>query len=84
MELKSNDDLTEKRIDAIAGSIGISVQKMRADMKSLEIQKQLADMKDLGRTLDVGGTPGFFVGETHIEGADMAKLDAAIKAELES
>ena len=50
----------------------------------MEIQKQLADMKDLGRTLNVGGTPGFFVGETHIEGADMAKLDAAIKAELES
>lgn len=83
MEVKSNDDLTEKRIDSIAESIGISVQKMRADMKSMEIQKQLADMKDLGRTLGVGGTPGFFVGETHIEGADMAKLDAAIKAELE-
>ena len=57
---------------------------MRADMKSMEIQKQLADMKDLGRKLNVGGTPGFFVGDTHIEGADMAKLSAAIKAELES
>ena len=82
MNLKSNDDLTEKRIDSIAKDIGINVQKMRADMKSMEIQKQLSDMKDLGRALDVGGTPGFFVGETHIEGADMAKLNAAIKAEL--
>ena len=84
MDLKSNDDLTEKRIDAIAESIGISVQKMRADMKSMEIQKQLSDMKDLGRALEVGGTPGFFVGDTHIEGADTAKLTAAIKAELDS
>ena len=84
MELKSNDDLTDKRIDAIAESLGIDVNKMRADMKSMEIQKQLSDMKDLGRKLEVGGTPGFFVGGTHIEGADMAKLDAAIKAELES
>lgn len=83
MEVKSNDDLTDKHIDSLAESLGISVQKMRADMKSMEIQKQLADMKDLGRTLGVGGTPGFFVGETHIEGADMARLDAAIKAELE-
>jgi len=84
MELKSNDDLTDKRIDSIAESLGIDAKKMRADMKSMEIQKQLANMKDLGRQLEVGGTPGFFVGNTHIEGADMAKLDAAIKAELES
>ncbi|WP_340692967.1 DsbA family protein [Hyphomonas sp.] len=84
MDLKSNDDLTEKRIDSIAESIGVNVQKMRADMKSMEIQKQLSDMKDLGRTLGVGGTPGFFVGETHIEGADTAKLIAAIKAVLGS
>ncbi len=84
MKLKSNDDLTEKRIDSIAESIGVNVKKMRADMKSMEIQKQLSDMKDLGRTLDVGGTPGFFVGDIHIEGADTAKLTAAIKAELGS
>ena len=84
MDLKSNDDLTEKRIDSIAESIGVNVKKMRADMKSMEIQKQLSDMKDLGRTLDVGGTPGFFVGDTHIEGADTAKLTAAIQAELDS
>jgi len=84
MDLKSNDDLTEKRIDTIAESIGVDVKKMRADMKSMEIQQQLSDMKELGRALDVGGTPGFFVGNTHIEGADTAKLTAAIKAELGS
>ncbi|KCZ87611.1 DsbA family protein [Hyphomonas johnsonii] len=84
MGLKSNDDLTEKKIDEIASEIGISVKKMRADMKSMDIQKQLADMKALGRDLQVGGTPGFFVGDTHIEGADTDKLTAAIKAELAS
>jgi protein-disulfide isomerase len=83
-DLKSNDDLTEKRIDSIAESIGVDVKKMHADMKSMEIQQQLADMKDLGRTLNIGGTPGFFVGDTHIEGADPDKLTAAIKSELAS
>ena len=84
MNLKSNDDLTEENIDALAAGVGINVAKMRADMKSPAIEKQLAEMKALGEALAVGGTPGFFIGEQHIEGANTAAIEAAIKDALKS
>jgi protein-disulfide isomerase len=82
MNLKSNDDLTEANIDALARDIGIDVAKMRADMKSKAVTQQLADMKSLGEALAVTGTPGFFIGTTHIEGANLPAIERAIKDEL--
>ncbi|MCA8899383.1 MAG: DsbA family protein [Hyphomonas sp.] len=82
MKLKSNDDLTQDKIDSIAEGLGINVQKMRADMKSMDVQKQLSDALALGDDLHVDGTPGFFVGDTAIEGANQPALDEAIKKAL--
>ncbi len=82
MKVKSNDDLTQEKIDSVAKSVGMDTAKMRADMKSVDLQKQLADVKALGRALDVGGTPGFFLGDTHIEGADQDGIEAAIREAL--
>lgn len=84
MGLKSNDDLTEDKIDELAGSIGVNVAKMRADMNSPAVLKQLEESTALARTLSVGGTPGFFIGDKHIEGADFAAIEAAIEDELKS
>lgn len=84
MNLKSNDDLTEANIDALAAEAGINIAKMRADMESPAVTKQLAEMKALGEALAVGGTPGFFIGEQHIEGANTAAIEAAIKDALKS
>lgn len=82
MALKSNDDLTEQKIDELALQLGIDVQRMRADMNSDGVKKQLADMQALGRTLNVGGTPGYFVGNQSIEGANLPKIDEAIRAAI--
>ncbi len=82
MNIKSNDDLTESNIDAVARAAGIDVSKMRADMKSASVRKQLADMKALGESLVVTGTPGFFIGDQHIEGANIPMIEAAIEAAL--
>lgn len=84
MRIKSNDDLTEANIDAVAQSAGVNVAKMRADMKSMAVQQQLSDMKALGQNLAVGGTPGFFIGEQHIEGANIPLLESAIEDALKS
>ena len=84
MNLKSNDDLTEAKIDELAAAQGINVAKMRADMKSDAVQKQLTEMRALGQTLAVTGTPGFFIGDEHIEGANTDAIEAAIKAALAS
>ena len=83
MKLKSNDDLTSKKIDALAEGIGIDVRKMRADMKSIAVQKQLDETQQLGHALDLFGTPGFYIGETHIEGANQQGVAEAIEAALE-
>jgi protein-disulfide isomerase len=82
MNLKSNDDLTEQAIDELAVAAGINVTKMRADMKSMAVQQQLADMKALGAALGVDGTPGFFIGDQAIQGANIPAIEAAIEAAL--
>ena len=82
MALKNNDDLTEAKIDELAAAAGINVTKMRADMKSKPVQQQLAEMKTLGKVLEIGGTPGFFIGDQHIEGANVPAVEAAIEAAL--
>lgn len=82
MDLKNNDDLTEAKIDELAAAAGINVAKMRADMKSNAVQKQLSDMKELGRLLEISGTPAFFIGSQHIEGANVPAVEAAIDAAL--
>lgn len=82
MDIDSNDDLTEEAIDERAAAAGINVAKMRADMKSMAVQKQLADMKALGKALAVTGTPGFFIGDKHVEGANFPVLEQAIKDAL--
>ena len=82
MGLKSNDELTQDKIDELAEGIGVDVKKMRADMKSTALKKQLDDMQALGHALNLGGTPGFYIGDTAIEGADEPGIEKAIKAAL--
>ena len=83
MNLKSNDELTEKKIDELAEEVGVDVRKMRADMQSVALKKQLDDMQRLGHALNLSGTPGFYIGDTAIEGADEQGVRNAIKKELE-
>ena len=82
MGLKSNDELTQAKIDALAEGLGVNVKKMRADMKSTALKKQLDDMQKLGHALNLDGTPGFYIGDTAIAGADEAGIERAIKAAL--
>lgn len=84
MKIKNNDELTEARIDEIAASLGLNTTKLRADMKGQAVQKQLAEMKSLGAALNVTGTPAFFIGDTHVEGANLPVIEAAIEDALKS
>lgn len=83
MSLKSNDELTQDKIDEVAEGLGVNVKKMRADMNSTTLKKQLDDMQKLGHALNLGGTPGFYIGDTAIEGADQPGIEKAIKDALE-
>lgn len=84
MKIKNNEDLTDAKIDEIAASLGLNTAKLRADMKGQAVQKQLAEMKSLGAALNVTGTPAFFIGDTHVEGANLPVIEAAIEDALKS
>ena len=82
MELDNGSGFGPEQIDAAADSIGVDIDKMRADMKSIEVQKTVADAKGLARTLNITGTPNFIVGNEMVSGADIQQVEALISAAL--
>lgn len=82
MELDNGSGFGPEQIDAAAESIGIDVEVMRADMKSIDVQKAVADAKSLARTLNISGTPNFIVGTELVSGADTRSVEAMIEAAL--
>jgi protein-disulfide isomerase len=61
--------IDEGVIMKVAASVGLDMDKLKQDMKSLDIDKQLQANLDLGKTLDLDGTPSFIVGDTIVPGA---------------
>jgi len=47
----------------LAEDIGLDMEKLKADMKSAEIQAAIAKTKQVAQALGIRGTPGFVVGE---------------------
>jgi protein-disulfide isomerase len=72
-------ELDDKALTTLARSAGIDVAKMKARMEDPEVTAKLARNIDLGRALDVEGTPAFIIGERVIPGAvELETLRAAI------
>ncbi|MEL6727236.1 MAG: thioredoxin domain-containing protein [Pseudomonadota bacterium] len=82
MELDNGSGFGAEQIDAAAESVGVDVELMRADMKSIEVQKTVADAKSLARTLGITGTPNFIIGTEQISGADTLSVEALIESAL--
>ena len=61
--------IDEATIFKVAGSVGLDVERVRQDMKSPEVEKELKANLDLGKQLDLEGTPSFIVGDTIVPGA---------------
>lgn len=47
----------------LAEDLGLDMEKLKADMKSAEIQAAIAKTKQVAQALGIRGTPGFVVGE---------------------
>lgn len=56
-------------VDDIAKSVGLDLDKLHKDMDAPEIQAEIDKNLDLGRALDISGTPGFVIGDQIIGGA---------------
>ena len=66
--------LTEDMIFTAAKSVGLDIDKLKADMKSKEVDQQIKDTYKLAQSLQLMGTPALFVAKS-----DVAK-DAGPKA----
>jgi len=82
MELESRSGFSSDDIDAVAEAAGVNVQKMRADMASIEVQRIVSRSKSLARAINVDGTPNFIVGTTQVVGADVNRVEQLIEAAL--
>jgi protein-disulfide isomerase len=61
--------IDEATIFKVAGSAGLDVDRVKQDMRSPEVDKELKANLDLGKALDLDGTPSFIVGDTIVPGA---------------
>ena len=65
----SRGKLTEDRVMAIAGSVGLDVQRLRRDMEDPAIDNYLDETIRLAQVLGIRGTPAFVIGDTMVPGA---------------
>jgi protein-disulfide isomerase len=56
-------------VDDIAKSVGLNLDQLHKDMESPEIAAEIDHNLDLGRALDITGTPGFVIGAQIVSGA---------------
>lgn len=70
----------------LAATIGLDVERFRADARSVELQKRVQDDMDLARSLGVGGTPAFFFDGREVTERRSPELFAMLldKAEAEA
>jgi protein-disulfide isomerase len=77
--LEYKGDLDEKAITTLAAKVGIDTGKMKARLDDAQVTAKLSRNLDLGRALEIDGTPAFIVGDNLIPGAvDLATLEQAI------
>lgn len=81
--MASKGQATEHSALRLAGSLGIDVEKLKADADKDAVKSVVTRADDLSKTLNLQGSPFFFIDGRHIAGApdDLeAKLDEAIEA----
>lgn len=70
--------LTDADIFAMAGKVGLNVDKLKADMESPEVTDQIIATFDLARALKISLTPGYIVNATVLSGVSAKTSSAAI------
>jgi len=59
----------ESIVDEIAKSVGLDLDRLHKDMEQPEVAKEIDRNLELGRALDISGTPGFVIGDQIVSGA---------------
>lgn len=66
--MEGQGSASEQSALAKAKSLGLDMDKLKADMESPDIQKELDRVLELAKKLNVGGTPFFLVGDHIVAG----------------
>lgn len=77
--LQEDRRLTEDRVMEIAGSVGLDIEKLKADMEDPAIRDALARNRELAQAIGITGTPSFVIGDELVQGAvDLNALEELI------
>lgn len=80
--MSSKSDFSDAAIDAVAKAAGVDVKRMRADMKSKELQQQIVDVRSQAIEAGAESTPTFFINGRMIAGYDVISLNRVLEEEL--
>jgi protein-disulfide isomerase len=67
--MNARGTLTEEAIMRTASSVGLDLDRLKADMRKPEVDGIIRRNKELAETLDIQGTPAFVVGDNLVPGA---------------
>lgn len=66
---ENQQELTPAQFERYAGEIGLDLERFRSDLASSELRQRVEADKELAGSLEVTGTPGFFVNGRFLSGA---------------
>jgi protein-disulfide isomerase len=79
--MAAKGQIDEKIVLQVAASAGLDIERVKADMKSPEIDDIIQRNFDLAQALDIHGTPAFIIGGEMVPGAiDIATMKQKIAA----
>ena len=77
--MRARGTLDEAAVMKIAADAGLDTAKLKADMKSPDIERIIKRNIELAHALTISGTPGFIIGDQLVPGAvDMATLKSLV------
>jgi len=82
--LKDNKDLSEKRLEGMASSIKLDLTRLKADIKANDAQweKLIQEDFDLGASVQVSGTPTYYINGRKTKARNLEAFKAEIDAIL--
>jgi protein-disulfide isomerase len=66
---KNQQSISEELFPKIATTLGLDMEKFKADMNSPEVEAQIKSDISIAKALDITGTPGFIVAGIPVKGA---------------
>lgn len=72
--------LSESKVDELVASLGLDMDKLKADMNSAKVEKTLKDASDLAAKINVNGVPTMVFNNKILQTLDASVIQEAIDA----